>query len=89
MVSVVDAAMLKVTGSQSMRILVPRTRAHVQLGGVEIVAAVAPIKLLVIDTLTPTEAFGPALLTGTRKLATLPEDGPTGGYFHLGDPLPW
>lgn len=22
-------------------------------------------------------------------LATLPEDGPTGGYFHLEDPLPW
>ncbi|HEY2857773.1 MAG TPA: SDR family oxidoreductase [Terracidiphilus sp.] len=22
-------------------------------------------------------------------LATLPEDGPTGGYFHLGEPLPW
>ncbi|HTD97218.1 MAG TPA: SDR family oxidoreductase [Edaphobacter sp.] len=23
------------------------------------------------------------------QLATLPEDGPTGGYFHLGKPLPW
>jgi NAD(P)-dependent dehydrogenase (short-subunit alcohol dehydrogenase family) len=23
------------------------------------------------------------------QLATLPEDGPTGGYFHLGQPLPW
>jgi NAD(P)-dependent dehydrogenase (short-subunit alcohol dehydrogenase family) len=23
------------------------------------------------------------------QLATLPEDGPTGGYFHLGEPLPW
>ncbi len=22
-------------------------------------------------------------------LATLPETGPTGGYFHMGDPLPW
>jgi NAD(P)-dependent dehydrogenase (short-subunit alcohol dehydrogenase family) len=22
-------------------------------------------------------------------LATLPEDGPTGGYFHNGKPLPW
>lgn len=22
-------------------------------------------------------------------LATLPDDGPTGGYFHLGEPLPW
>jgi NAD(P)-dependent dehydrogenase (short-subunit alcohol dehydrogenase family) len=22
-------------------------------------------------------------------LATLPDDGPTGGYFHLGKPLPW
>jgi NAD(P)-dependent dehydrogenase (short-subunit alcohol dehydrogenase family) len=22
-------------------------------------------------------------------LATLPEDGPTGGYFHMGKPLPW
>lgn len=23
------------------------------------------------------------------QLATLPEDGPTGGYFHMGDALPW
>ncbi len=23
------------------------------------------------------------------ELATLPEDGPTGGYFHMGQPLPW
>ena len=23
------------------------------------------------------------------QLATLPDDGPTGGYFHLGNPLPW
>jgi NAD(P)-dependent dehydrogenase (short-subunit alcohol dehydrogenase family) len=23
------------------------------------------------------------------QLATLPEDGPTGGYFHLGERLPW
>jgi NAD(P)-dependent dehydrogenase (short-subunit alcohol dehydrogenase family) len=23
------------------------------------------------------------------ELATLPADGPTGGYFHLGQPLPW
>jgi hypothetical protein len=23
------------------------------------------------------------------RLATLPDDGPTGGYFHLGDTLPW
>jgi len=23
------------------------------------------------------------------QLATLPHDGPTGGYFHLGEPLPW
>jgi NAD(P)-dependent dehydrogenase (short-subunit alcohol dehydrogenase family) len=23
------------------------------------------------------------------ELALLPEDGPTGGYFHLGQPLPW
>jgi NAD(P)-dependent dehydrogenase (short-subunit alcohol dehydrogenase family) len=23
------------------------------------------------------------------QLATLPEDGPTGGFFHLGKPLPW
>jgi NAD(P)-dependent dehydrogenase (short-subunit alcohol dehydrogenase family) len=23
------------------------------------------------------------------ELATLPEDGPTGGFFHLGEPLPW
>jgi NAD(P)-dependent dehydrogenase (short-subunit alcohol dehydrogenase family) len=30
--------------------------------------------------------------TGGRtsvELATLPEDGPTGGFFHLGQPLPW
>jgi len=23
------------------------------------------------------------------QLATLPDDGPTGGYFHLGETLPW
>jgi NAD(P)-dependent dehydrogenase (short-subunit alcohol dehydrogenase family) len=23
------------------------------------------------------------------ELATLPADGPTGGYFHMGEPLPW
>jgi NAD(P)-dependent dehydrogenase (short-subunit alcohol dehydrogenase family) len=23
------------------------------------------------------------------RLATLPEDGPTGGYFHMGEALPW
>ncbi len=23
------------------------------------------------------------------QLATLPNDGPTGGFFHLGSPLPW
>jgi NAD(P)-dependent dehydrogenase (short-subunit alcohol dehydrogenase family) len=23
------------------------------------------------------------------RLATLPDDGPTGGYFHMGDTLPW
>jgi len=23
------------------------------------------------------------------ELATLPEDGPTGGYFHMGKPIPW
>jgi hypothetical protein len=22
-------------------------------------------------------------------LATLPDDGPTGGFYHLGKPLPW
>jgi hypothetical protein len=22
-------------------------------------------------------------------LTTLPEEGPTGGYFHIGQPLPW
>jgi NAD(P)-dependent dehydrogenase (short-subunit alcohol dehydrogenase family) len=22
-------------------------------------------------------------------LATLPDDGPTGGYFHMGEALPW
>jgi NAD(P)-dependent dehydrogenase (short-subunit alcohol dehydrogenase family) len=25
----------------------------------------------------------------SSALATLPDDGPTGGYFHLGQPLPW
>jgi NAD(P)-dependent dehydrogenase (short-subunit alcohol dehydrogenase family) len=25
----------------------------------------------------------------SAELATLPADGPTGGYFHLGKPLPW
>jgi len=25
----------------------------------------------------------------SAALATLPEDGPTGGYFHMGQPLPW
>jgi NAD(P)-dependent dehydrogenase (short-subunit alcohol dehydrogenase family) len=25
----------------------------------------------------------------SATLATLPEDGPTGGYFHLGQTLPW
>ena len=25
----------------------------------------------------------------SAALATLPSDGPTGGYFHLGKPLPW
>lgn len=25
----------------------------------------------------------------SAMLATLPDDGPTGGYFHMGDPLPW
>jgi NAD(P)-dependent dehydrogenase (short-subunit alcohol dehydrogenase family) len=25
----------------------------------------------------------------SAQLATLPADGPTGGYFHLGEPLPW
>jgi hypothetical protein len=23
------------------------------------------------------------------QLATLPADGPTGGYFHMGESLPW
>jgi hypothetical protein len=23
------------------------------------------------------------------RLATLPDDGPTGGYFHMEDALPW
>ncbi|MBC8056124.1 MAG: short-chain dehydrogenase, partial [Rhizobiales bacterium] len=23
------------------------------------------------------------------KLATLPANGPSGGFFHMGDPLPW
>jgi hypothetical protein len=23
------------------------------------------------------------------ELATLPADGPTGGFFHMGQPLPW
>jgi len=25
----------------------------------------------------------------SAELATLPDTGPTGGYFHLGQPLPW
>jgi hypothetical protein len=25
----------------------------------------------------------------SAQLATLPADGPTGGYFHLGESLPW
>ncbi len=25
----------------------------------------------------------------SAELATLPANGPTGGYFHLGQPLPW
>ncbi len=25
----------------------------------------------------------------SAALATLPDDGPTGGYFHMGQPLPW
>lgn len=25
----------------------------------------------------------------SAALATLPDDGPTGGFFHLGQPLPW
>jgi hypothetical protein len=25
----------------------------------------------------------------SADLALLPEDGPTGGFFHLGKPLPW
>jgi NAD(P)-dependent dehydrogenase (short-subunit alcohol dehydrogenase family) len=25
----------------------------------------------------------------SAMLATLPDDGPTGGYFHMGQPLPW
>jgi NAD(P)-dependent dehydrogenase (short-subunit alcohol dehydrogenase family) len=43
-----------------------------------------------------TEMGGPAapldLAEGGKtsvQLATLPDDGPTGGYFHLGEPLPW
>jgi hypothetical protein len=23
------------------------------------------------------------------QLATLPDDGPSGGFFHLGQPVPW
>jgi hypothetical protein len=25
----------------------------------------------------------------SAALATLPDDGPSGGYFHQGKPLPW
>ena len=25
----------------------------------------------------------------SAALALLPNDGPTGGYFHMGKPLPW
>jgi len=28
-------------------------------------------------------------LRTSAALATLSDDGPTGGYFHLGKPLPW
>jgi NAD(P)-dependent dehydrogenase (short-subunit alcohol dehydrogenase family) len=43
-----------------------------------------------------TDMGGPAAPLGLSEggktsvqLATLPDDGPTGGYFHLGQPLPW
>lgn len=43
-----------------------------------------------------TELGGPKAPMGVEEgaktaveLATLPEDGPTGGYFHMGKPLPW
>ena len=38
------------------------------------------------------EAAPMELVDGAKTsvaLATLPNDGPTGGYFHLGEPLPW
>jgi len=37
-------------------------------------------------------AFIPLVNGGAKtsvRLATLADDGPTGGYFHLGDKLPW
>ena len=35
----------------------------------------------------PMEAFGRGKTS--VQLATLPDDGPTGGFFHVGEPLPW
>jgi hypothetical protein len=29
------------------------------------------------------------MLKPSVQLATLPAGGPTGGFFHLGEPLPW
>jgi len=37
-------------------------------------------------------AADPELSEGGKtssQLATLPDDGPTGGYFHMGEALPW
>jgi len=37
-------------------------------------------------------AADPELSEGGKtsaQLATLPGDGPTGGYFHMGEALPW
>ena len=45
------------------------------------------VKTGMVGQAAPLEAF-----EGGRtsvQLATLPDDGPTGGDFHLGQPLPW
>jgi hypothetical protein len=39
-----------------------------------------------------TDAAPMELVDGAKtsvELATLPADGPTGGFFHMGKPLPW
>jgi NAD(P)-dependent dehydrogenase (short-subunit alcohol dehydrogenase family) len=45
-----------------------------------------------VKTEMGTDAAPMEIVDGAKtevELATLPEDGPTGGYFHLGEKLPW